>query len=211
MGLILHKFTDEAVMRPSSALRPAWMSHPYLRLLGHLKGYFWYMYETLMPRFGMAMQSAFTEVDPNTGQRIFKPQDGREFEMARHMLYSMLTMMPLALLGLILRDAIYYAGSEREPPDRDLIDLMLRTGLAGPATIPIEFMKWSSTQGVGSAAIHTAGPSVSLATNFFTQEFDTALSKMFPVLSGSSAAFKDFMRHNDSDQTDQVMGRFATD
>jgi len=212
MGLILHKFTDEAVMRPSSALRPAWMSHPYLRLLGHLKGYFWYMYETLMPRFGMAMQNAFTEVDPNTGQRIFRPQDGREFEMARHMLYSMLTMMPLALLGLILRDAIYYAGSEREPPDRDLIDLMLRTGLAGPGTIPIEFVKWSSTQGVGSAAIHTAGPSVSLATNFFTQDLDTALSKMVPLMSGSSAAFKDFLRHSgsDTDQTDQVMGRFAT-
>ena len=172
---VMNKFVDEAIMRPSAAIKPSWHSDPRWATVAHLKSYFWYMSETYWPRvfkqFGLE-----------------KTADGWEMNVngpaASRILMAGMMMLPLAMLGLAMRDMTYYAFSDAEPPDRDLLDLVGRTGVLGPWTIPMEFADTVDDRGLsGNTIFRNVGPLYGYAYGALTQHPATTLSKSVPGVS----------------------------
>ena len=163
----LHQFVDGSVMRPNPMMRPVWMSDPMFGMLSHLKGFFWYFHNTFIRRSVRFL-----------GAKAAKGED-----VPWEHFYGWAMMLPLTIMGMAMRDFLFYFGSDREPPERSLYDYVRRSGIAGIATLHADFANSVQHYGLGKAAIDTTAPSLSLASNFFTQNFTTAMSKATPGLS----------------------------
>lgn len=170
---VMNKFVDESVMRPSAELKPGWQSDPRWATVAHLKSYFWYMQETYWPRL-------WSQLSKSMGPDATKSQ---KQAMAMTMLAGM-TMLPLAILGLAARDLLYYAFSDAEPPDRDFLDLVGRTGALGIYTIPMEFVDTGAERGFGPELVaRNMGPLYGYTWGALTQKPRTTLSKSVPGVS----------------------------
>ncbi len=170
---IMNKFVDEAIMRPDAIMKPGWQSDPRWRTVTHLKSFMWYMQETYWPRMFKKFENA---IGPDSN-----PQQVRV--LGQYMMMAMM-MAPLSLLGLALRDIGYYIGTDDEPPERDIIDYVARTGGFGSYTLPLEFiddsMDWGFT---GNTVARALGPIPGIAYNAATQGPRTTLSKSIPGIS----------------------------
>jgi len=170
---VMNKFVDESVMRPSAELKPGWQSDPRWATVAHLKSYFWYMQETYWPRL-------WSQLSKSMGPDATKSQ---KQAMAMTMLAGM-TMLPLAILGLAARDLLYYAFSDAEPPDRDILDMVGRTGALGIYTIPMEFVDTGAERGFGPELVaRNMGPLYGYTWGALTQKPRTTLSKSVPGVS----------------------------
>ncbi len=167
MSNALQQFVDGSVMRPNPMMRPVWMSDPMFQLLSHLKGFFYYFHNTFTRRSARYMQNMHVA--------------GEDVPMLHWAAWS--TMVPLAIVGMAFRDALFYAGSDREAPDRDWQFYMERTGALGPATVISEFFGTMDRYGPIKGAINTSSPTLGLLSSFVTQKPTTAFSKMVPPIS----------------------------
>jgi len=116
-------------------------------------------------------------------------------------------MLPLAVLGLALRDSMYYAFSDYEPPERDFLDLLGRTGALGPWTIPMEFMDTTSERGLsGDTVMRNVGPLYGYTYGALTQNGSTTLSKSVPGISWFRAG-REAIKGSDGLFNDATQGR----
>ena len=122
----LNAFVEQSMFRPSASQRPVWGSHPAAQLVWYLKSYIWAYADTILSRTGREFQRL-----DSYGQK------------ALILALPALFMVPLAALGLMLRDefrdelagALPWRKPKREQ-DEDATDyamrLIGRTGLLGP-------------------------------------------------------------------------------
>lgn len=122
----LNTFVEQSMFRPSASQRPAWGSHPAAQLVWYLKSYIWAYADTILSRTGREFQRL-----DSYGQK------------ALILALPALFMVPLAALGLMLRDefrdelagALPWRKPKREQ-EEDATDyamrLVGRTGLLGP-------------------------------------------------------------------------------
>ncbi|MEK9747675.1 MAG: hypothetical protein VW443_05235 [Pseudomonadales bacterium] len=171
-AMVINKFVDESIMRPGAELRPEWMSDPRLAPFAHLKSYMWYMGETYWP-------TAWSRIEEALGPDA---TDAAKYAAARFGAMAMM-MVPLAALGLMMRDGVYYAGSDSEPPERDFLDVFFRTGLMGALTMPIESIAMIGERGMGMDNIaYQMGPIFSLSYGALTKSPDRTLANTtFPT------------------------------
>lgn len=122
----LNAFVEQSMFRPSASQRPAWASHPAAQLVWYLKSYMWSYADTVLSRTW----------------REFQRMDGYG-QKALMLALPALFMMPLAALGLALRDelrdelgsALPWRGPKREQEEAATdyaAKLVGRTGLFGP-------------------------------------------------------------------------------
>lgn len=120
----LNLFVEQSMFRPSASQRPAWASHPAAMLVWYLKSYIWSYADTILGR----------------AWREFQRQDdwGKKALVAS---MPFLIMMPLAALGLLLRDelrdSLPLPWRKPRPQGEDdateyMARLVSRTGLFGP-------------------------------------------------------------------------------
>ena len=199
--LAFGKFVDESVMRPGAAIRPGWMSDYRFRLFAHIKGYMWYMMEVFGPRLHRQLARN-------------APQNEEEFQdyirKASMISFATFMFLPLALLGLSMRDMLFYMFAECEPPERDFMDIFNRTGLAGPLTIPIEFLDRQKKFGFVGGVASTAGPVPSYVHGLLTQQPITTASKSLPFVSGFKAPREQIqgLGSRDTSSTEGIAGRY---
>lgn len=120
----LNLFVEQSMFRPSASQRPAWASHPAAMLVWYLKSYIWSYADTILGR----------------AWREFQRQDdwGKKAMVAS---MPFLFMLPLAALGLLLRDELRDSlllpwRKSKVPAEDDstlyMARLVSRTGLFGP-------------------------------------------------------------------------------
>jgi hypothetical protein len=105
----LNTFVEQSMFRPSASQRPTWASHPAAMLVWYLKSYIWSYADTILARTW----------------REFKRMDGYG-QKALMLSLPFLFMLPLAALGLLLRDEL-----------RDSLSLPWRTPKRALANGPI--------------------------------------------------------------------------
>lgn len=122
----LDTFVEQSMFRPSASQRPTWASHPAAMLVWYLKSYIWAYADTILSRTW----------------REFRRMDGYG-QKALVLAMPALFMLPLAMLGLALRDELRddlngivpwrVPKREREETATDEIARLIgRTGLLGP-------------------------------------------------------------------------------
>ena len=122
----LDTFVEQSMFRPSASQRPTWASHPAAMLVWYLKSYIWAYADTILSRTW----------------REFQRMDGYG-QKALVLAMPALFMLPLAMLGLALRDELRddldgivpwrMPKREREQTATDeIVKLIGRTGLLGP-------------------------------------------------------------------------------
>ena len=122
----LNTFVEQSMFRPSASQRPTWASHPAAMLVWYLKSYIWSYADTILAR-------TWREV---------KRMDGYG-QKAMMLSLPFLFMLPLAALGLLLRDELRdtlplpWRAPKRASATEDdsaeyMARLISRTGLFGP-------------------------------------------------------------------------------
>jgi len=197
-AMVMNKFVDESIMRPSAMIKPAWHSDPRWQTVAHLKSYFWYMQATYWPRI-------FKQFDlQRTPEGYTLDVNGKA---AAKLIGAGMMMLPLAMLGLATRDSLYYAFSDSEPPERDMLDLIGRTGALGAYTIGLEFADtWEERGMSGEMIARNIGPLWGHAYGAVTQHPSTTLSKSVPGLSWFRAT-KDAIKSSSTGFNDEIIGR----
>ena len=105
---------------------------------------------------------------------------------------------------------LFYMFAEGEPPERDFMDIFNRTGLAGPLTIPIEFLDRQKKFGFVGGVASTAGPVPSYVHGLLTQQPITTASKSLPFVSGFKAPREQIqgLGSRDTSRTEGIAGRY---
>ena len=91
----IYRFVDESIIRPNSAQRPTWASNPYFALVWQLKGFFYAYGKTIMGGQGREIMNRYREA-------------GLGPAMIPVAMMAM-TILPLTMVGLELREAIKYS------------------------------------------------------------------------------------------------------
>ena len=157
----IDRFVDQAVVRPNAALRTGWMSDPRFRIPGYLKQFLFLFKKVYLDRFRNKLRADGRFTDPE----ILRAAGTLGMTMA------------LAAMGLALRDAIYYAGSDKEP-DRDFWDVFSRSGLMGPMSIVTDMMGHHGANEFDQLVNITLGPIAGKAVDFAGSPIDTTLSSI---------------------------------
>src|SRR5690606_23013617 len=145
----IYRFTDESILRPNAAMRPTWASNPWTMLVWHLKSFF-YAYGKVM------IGGVFREMQSR------RREGGNLFDVATPALLMGLTVLPLAALGLELREEIQY--EEEEEPSNKLDtwgyvgELVSRGGLLGPLELAMGVTRFGDT--ADGALASMAGPTL---------------------------------------------------
>jgi hypothetical protein len=156
-GDVLSRFVNTATLNPNASQRPAWASDPRWALFWHLKQF---MY-TMHTQFNMRMY--------NEMKNTIK--DGDVTQTALYAT-SALSLMPLAMAGLAVRNALQYELWGEEPPEErqfgfDLdyfMQVFERTGGAGVGMLVYDAAE-ASDRG-GRTLLSPLGPTVSQLQSF---------------------------------------------
>lgn len=122
----LNTFVEQSMFRPSASQRPTWASHPAAMLVWYLKSYIWSYADTILARTWRE-----TKRMDSYGQK------------ALMLSLPFLFMLPLAALGLLLRDELRdtlplpwrapkRASATEDDSTEYMARLISRTGLFGP-------------------------------------------------------------------------------
>jgi len=175
----LVRFVESSVLRPNAAERPVWASDPRFALIWQLKSFLYAFNKVVLE--GMERE---------IGYRIVIEQKGVAASMAPLLLLTMAAFMPLAALGLELReyakvglsaavgkDGSQYLRSDQMDWGTYFTELFGRAGLDGP--IGMLTMAQRSSDWGGSAIATLLGPTAELAEKIVTKgPFDGAYSRV---------------------------------
>ena len=95
------KFVDESIVRPNSAERPAWASSPYFALVWQLKSFFYAYGKNIMMGLYRTAQMRGEQAGLNA--------------MSAPLILGAVTLMPLTMIGLELRELIKYLAAGGDP------------------------------------------------------------------------------------------------
>ena len=95
--MALGRFVEESIVRPNAAERPVWASNPYTALIWQLKSFFYAYGKNIV---GGAMRES--------GNRY--SEDGTISSAAVPLVLGALTLLPLTMLGLEMREWLKYVG-----------------------------------------------------------------------------------------------------
>jgi hypothetical protein len=166
----LTKFVNQAVMRPDASQRPVWSSNPWFAIVWHLKTFMYAFKDIVLNRLWFEVQRSGIE-----GAARLAP------------ILHLMMLLPLAALGLELRELIQYRlGGMTPRSDRMngfdyMIDLVNRSGALGPAQMVMD-MKGSADR-QNWALMGLASPTISQAYEFMTKPITQSGPKAIPVVS----------------------------
>ena len=148
----LYQFIDESVLRPNASQRPLWANHPMAMLVWHLKSFF-YAYGKVI--IGGMLREAKTRHAEKNGGDIAKLG-----AYAAPLALGGMMMLPLAALGLELREEIQYE-EEEEPSNRldgwgYAMELVSRAGIYGPFELAMGATRFGDE--AGSSVANLLGP-----------------------------------------------------
>lgn len=149
------RFVDESIVRPDAAQRPVWASNPWFMALWTLKSYFYAYGKAVVGGIGREIQNRYSET-------------GSVTEAAAVMLLAAGFILPLTMFGLGAREWMKYAGRLVIPGlDADgsvfqsrfmngpeyAVEIIDRSGIMGPLTIPWGTMQGFDREGLGGPLI----------------------------------------------------------
>jgi hypothetical protein len=167
----LSRFVDESILRPDATQRPVWASDPRFALIWHLNQFMYSFQQVILTQVAREVKR--------------HKKDGNYAQMMRP-LVAVGTTIPLAMVGLLIRDGLRYAGSDDEPPERDYQDYIERSGLLGLIDV---FLRVKQQDDWGnSPLLGVTGPTMSVVADIVTSEkWSTKIGKATPVLNTSRA------------------------
>lgn len=124
----VHRYVNSAILRPNAATRPTWMNDPRFMLLGHMKGFNFSFWNTIMRP---SLKRAKDMIDHAEDMSLAERKEAG-YAIARLAMY-----VPVFLLAEALRDALQHLGDE-DPNKRGWGALehfwfgLQRSGLMGP-------------------------------------------------------------------------------
>jgi len=151
---MLGRFVDESIIRPNAAERPVWASNPYTALIWQLKSFFYAYGKNIIGGQIREMKNRYAET-------------GQIHMAAVPLILGAVTLLPLTMIGLELREGIKWAiagGDETKlrtnnmghwEYTREIVD---RAGYLGPYTLLLPLIG-GPTYG-GSAWLQLGGPSI---------------------------------------------------
>ena len=176
----LQRFVESSVLRPNSAERPIWASDPRFALIWQLKSFVYAFNKVIL-----------SGIEREIGQRILS-REGFAASMGPLLMLTMIAFMPLAALGLELREyakvglsyalpgidgSLKYLRSDKMDYGTYFSELFSRAGLDGP--IGLLTMAQRSGDYGGSALASLLGPSAELIEVGITDgPFDMIGSRM---------------------------------
>jgi hypothetical protein len=176
----LSRFVESSVLRPNAAERPVWASDPRFAVVWQLKSFIYAFNKVILEG-----------VEREIGQRILNG-NGITSSMAPLLLLTMAAFMPLAALGLELREyakvglsyaipgidgSLKYLRSDSMDYGTYFGEIFQRAGLDGPLAL-ISMAQRSGDWG-GSALASLAGPTAELLEKAVREgPFDAAGSRM---------------------------------
>ena len=149
---MLGRFVDESIIRPNAAERPVWASNPYTALIWQLKSFFYAYGKNILGGHFREMKNRYSE----TGQIPMA---------AVPLLLGAVTLLPLSMVGLELREGIKWAaagGDEGKLRTNGMGwweyagEIIDRAGYLGPYTLMLPLVG-GQTYG-GSPLIEPFGP-----------------------------------------------------
>lgn len=182
----LTQFVNTATLNPNASQRPSWASDPIYSLVWHLKQFMYTMQTQIIDRAYKEMKANIKSGD--TGQIL------RDATAA-------MSLLPLAGVGLVLRNALQYSLFGEEPPeDRQaafelqyLMQLFERSGGAGVGLLVFDAAE--ATDRGGYTLLSLLGPTVGQFQSFLDADEDgtdmllrgksNEIMKAIPVLSQS--------------------------
>ena len=88
-------FTEESIVRPNAAERPAWASNPYTALIFQLKSFFYAYGKNIIGGVIRNTQSTFN-------------REGKISAAAMPAIFASTALLPLAMIGMELRELLKY-------------------------------------------------------------------------------------------------------
>ena len=164
------QFVDESILRPNAAMRPVWASDPRFMLVWHLKSFFYAFGKVIL---GGVFREAQTRV-----------KSGQIAAAAVPLLLMGMFMLPLAALGLSIREWIQY-GDSGKPTDRMqegeyLMELVKRSGFYGP--LEMAFSALNAEQYGSNAVVALLGPAFQHAEVLATGSTEQKISRSLPIV-----------------------------
>ncbi|RDE25122.1 hypothetical protein DV711_06075 [Motiliproteus coralliicola] len=170
------QFTDESIVRPNAAQRPLWASDPRFMLLWHLKSFF-YAYGKVV--IGGVYRNTLEAWNNASGTRA-----KRAAVAAVPTMMAGMFLLPLAGLGLELRELIQYGGA-RAPSDKMdegewLAELISRAGVYGPLELGFSYLDAEDYGSSGVVAL--MGPAFQHLEVLMTDPWNRKISRSLPVV-----------------------------
>ena len=159
---MLGRFVDESIIRPNAAERPVWASNPYTALIWQLKSFFYAYGKNILGGHFREMKNRYSE----TGQISMA---------AVPLLLGAVTLLPLSMVGLELRERIKWAaGGGNEDKLRtngmgwweytgEIVD---RAGYFGPYTLMLPFVGGPTYGGI--PGLELGGPTLERVGDILT-------------------------------------------
>jgi hypothetical protein len=185
----LQRFVESSIMRPNAAERPVWASDPRFALIWQLKSFMYSFSKTIMGGIKRERRERVREAQGGTFTEQFDAATGI-------VLMSGLALLPLAMLGLELREwakfglssvlpgvdaSDKYFRSDRMDWGPYLGEIISRAGIYGP--MEMLFMAQRSAQWGNSGVATLLGPSVELVEKAIRNGWrvDKTVSERLPL------------------------------
>jgi hypothetical protein len=196
----LSRFTDESVLRPNAAMRPAWASNPAFAIFWHLKSFMYAFHEQALRYVWNEMKIKSGGKDKTFGEWL----EGMSPQQAAKTLASMSALLTLAIPALALSAMGYELrkriGNWGKPPawqDKEGADyaweIIQRGGLLGPLQLMVDVHEAEDRKKLSILA--ALGPSVDHMQEFLTKDLVAFFFRSLPGFAQSPAA-RDWARNN---------------
>lgn len=179
----LHRFVDEAVIRPNAGQKPVWANDPRFAIFWHLKSFLWAYWSVI--------------ISPTAQSMIRQAKQGNYGEAAMQAAFVGLLVLPAAALGWEVRQLLQYTLFGEEQPSDSMdgfaytAELLQRSGFGGPFQLMADAgMQEDATSGL----LRISGPTLGHLATLLHGDWDEKVYRSIPVLSqlyGAQSAISD--------------------
>lgn len=168
----LHRFVDEAVIRPNAGQKPVWANDPRFAIFWHLKSFLWAYWSVII---SPTMQSMVSQV-----------KQGNYGEAAMQAAFVGLMVLPAAALGWEVRQLVQYTLFGEEQPSDSMdgfeytVEILQRSGFGGPFQLMADAgMQEDATSGL----LRVSGPTLGHLATLLHGDWDEKAYRSIPILS----------------------------